>query len=107
MYSFKYDKTFQDNMSERKEAFMRILVAIISGIIIGLWKLVVDILSIFHWFYVLITGKRSKSIAEFCNVWATQNYRVIRYMTFTTNARPFPFSDVGEVLHTVDIKKKK
>lgn len=93
-------------MSERKEAWMRIVVGIISGIIIGLWKAVVEVISIFHWFYVLFTNKRNKDIAEFCNLWTTQAYRFIRYMTFTTNSRPFPFSDLGNVLHPVEMKKK-
>ena len=53
------------NMSERKkEAWMRIVVGIVSGIIIGLWKVVVEVISVFHWFYVLFSGKRSKRIAE-------------------------------------------
>jgi len=94
-------------MTERKEACMRIVVGIVSGIIIGLWKVAVEVISIFHWFYVLFTNKRSKGIAEFCNVWTTQAYRFIRYMTFTTNSRPFPFSELGNVVHTVDIKEKK
>src|SRR3989344_8146646 len=92
-------------MSERKEAFMRIVIGIVSGIIIGLWKAVVEVISIFHWFYVLFTNKRSRDIAEFCNLWTTQAYRFIRYMTFTTNSRPFPFSDLGNVLHPVEMKK--
>ncbi len=94
-------------MSERKEAWMRIVIGIISGIILGLWKLLVEVLSIFHWFYVLFKGKRSKSLADFSNVWTTQAYRYVRYMTFTTNSRPFPFSDLGDVLHPIDIKGKK
>lgn len=96
-----------NHMSERKEALMRILVGIVSGIIIGIWKLVVDLVSIFHWFYVIFTGKRNKGIAEFCNLWTTQVYRFVRYMTFTTNSRPFPFSDIGSALHPVEIKNKK
>ena len=94
-------------MSERKEAWMRIVVGIISGIIIGLWKVLVEVISIFHWIYVIFTGKRSKDIAEFCNIWTTQAYRFVRYMTFTTNSKPFPFSELGEVLHPVEIKGKK
>ena len=94
-------------MSERKEALMRILVAIVSGIIIGIWKILVELVSIFHWFYVLFTNKRNKGIAEFCNLWTTQAYRFIRYMMFTTNSRPFPFSDLGKILHPVDMKKPK
>lgn len=92
-------------MSERKEAWMRIIVGIIFGIIIGLWKVLVEAISIFHWIYVIFWGKRSKSIAEFCNLWATQAYRFLRYMTFTTNSRPFPFSDLGKVMDPVEMKK--
>ena len=94
-------------MSERKEAWMRIVIGIISGIILGLWKLLIEVLSIFHWFYVLFTGRRNRNLAEFSNVWTTQAYRFVRYMTFTTNSRPFPFSELGSVLHPIDIKSKK
>lgn len=93
-------------MSERKEAWMRIIVAIVSGIILALWKTLVIVLSIFHWIYVIFSNKRSKGIAEFCNLWATQAYRFIRYTTFTTNSRPFPFSELGEELHPVEVNKK-
>lgn len=91
-------------MSERKEAWMRIVVGIISGIILAIWKLLMEVLSIFHWIYVIFAGKRSEVIAEFANVWTTQAYRFVRYMTFTTNSRPFPFSNLGKVLHPVEMK---
>lgn len=94
-------------MSERTEALMRILVAIVSGIIMGVWKILVDFLTIFHWIYVLISGKRIKSISEFCNLWATQMYNFIRYMTFATNSRPFPFSGLAKPIMAVEIKTKK
>lgn len=94
-------------MSERKEAWMRIVIGVISGIILSLWKLLIEALGIFHWFYVLFVGKRNRSLAEFSNIWTTQTYRFVRYMTFTTNSRPFPFSELGDVLHPIDIKSKK
>ena len=94
-------------MSERTEALMRIIVAIVSGIILGLWKVAVEVVSIVHWIYVIFTGKRSKDLAEFCNLWNTQIYRFIRYMTFATNERPFPFSDLGNAMDAVDLKTKK
>ena len=94
-------------MSERTEALMRIVVGIVSGIILGLWKLLIEILAIFHWFYVLFAGKRNRSLAEFSNLWTTQAYRFIRYMTFTTNSRPFPFSDLGKALQPVEMKYQK
>lgn len=94
-------------MPERTEALMRIAVGIISGIIIGVWKILVSLIIIIHWFYVLFAGKRSKTLAEFCNLWAAQVYRLIRYMAFATNSRPFPFSELGNAMQPVDIKQQK
>ncbi|MEK6947484.1 MAG: DUF4389 domain-containing protein [Nanoarchaeota archaeon] len=94
-------------MSERKEAWMRIIVGIVSGIILSLWKTLVMALTIFHWIYVMFSGKRSGGIAEFCNLWTTQAYRFVRYMTFSTNSRPFPFSELGDAMHPVEFKTKK
>ena len=94
-------------MSERTEALMRIVVAIVSGIILGIWKIGVEIVVIIHWFYVIFSGKRSKDLAEFCNLWTTQAYRFIRYMTFATNAMPFPFSKLGNTMESVDLRTKK
>lgn len=79
-------------MSERKEALMRILVAIISGIILGVWTGLIQILALFHWIYVIITGKRIQGLAEFCEIWNTQIYTYLCYLTFVSNKkRPFPF----------------
>ena len=94
-------------MSERKEVWMRIVVGIVSGIILSVWKTLVVVLSVFHWVYAIFSNKRNKGMAEFCNIWATQAYRFLRYMTFTINQRPFPFSEMGEVIDDVEIKGKK
>ena len=79
-------------MAERTEALMRLLVGIVSGIILGLWKALIQLLAIVHWLIAIITGKRNKGIAEFCEIWNTQVYAFLTYMTFVTNKRPFPFS---------------
>lgn len=81
-------------MSERKEAWMRILVYIVSGIILGLWKALIQILVIVNWVIVMITKKRNKEIAKFCEIWNTQVYVFLKYMTFVNNKRPFPFADL-------------
>jgi len=93
-------------MTERTEAWMRVVVGIISGLIIGIWKGLIQIIAIIHWIIVLFTGKRNKDLARFCNIWNTQVYKYIRYMTMTTNERPFPFSSLGKNKDPVDMKKK-
>lgn len=83
--------------SERKEALMRIFVGIVSGIITYLWGYVNGAVSIFHWLYALILGRRSRAIAEFVEYWNTQTYRFSRYMSGVSNERPFPFTGISRI----------
>jgi len=84
-------------LSERKEAWFRIIVLIVSGIILGIWKALTQILAIINWLITIFSGKRNKQIAEFCEYWNTETYKFLRYMTFVTNIRPFPFSDMERI----------
>ena len=79
-------------MGERSEVFMRIVVAIVSGIILGVWRYFIIVLFIVNWVYTLFAGKRLKELAELSEVWNSQWYVFQRYLIFVTNKRPFPFS---------------
>ena len=79
-------------MSERKEALMRIFVAIVTGIILWVWKALIFVFVIMNWIYVLIANKRLKEFAVLSEIWNTQMYIYIRYLVFLTNTRPFPFN---------------
>ena len=78
-------------MTERTEALMRILVAIVSGIILSIWKILIQILAVIHWIITIVIGKRNKDLADFSEIWNTQVYIFLRYITFVSNKRPFPF----------------
>ena len=84
-------------LSERKEAWFRIIVAIVSGIILSVWKALISILAIVNWFIVIFSGKRNKELADFCEYWNTEIYKFVRYMTFVSNKRPFPFSSMERI----------
>ena len=81
-------------MNERGEAWFRIIVAIISGIILGVWRYFIYVLAIINWFVVIFSGKRNKDMADLCEYWNTELYKYARYLTFVSNERPFPFSNV-------------
>lgn len=83
-------------MTERTEALMRIIVLIVSGIVLGFWRGLIQVLVVIHWFIIIITGKRNKGLAEFSEIWNTQTYVFIRYMDFVTNERPFPFEPLSK-----------
>lgn len=81
-------------ISERKEAWFRIIVLVISGVILSIWQLLVKILAVVNWFIVVFSGKRNRELAIFCEYWNTEVYKFIRYLTFVSNKRPFPFSNM-------------
>jgi len=79
---------------ERGEALMRILVGIVSGVILYVWWYVVILFSIINFIYTLIVGKRMKELANMSEIWNTQFYNFIKYMSFLSNKRPFPFEQL-------------
>jgi hypothetical protein len=81
--------------SERSEVLMRIIVLVISGVILVVWKGLIQIIVVFHFIYALFSGKRDRDVAEFCEYWNRFVYSYLRYMTFNTNKRPFPFRPLG------------
>ena len=84
-------------MTERDEAFFRIIVLIISGIILGIWKGLIQILALVNWIVTIIENKRNKQLAEFCEYWNTESYKFVRYMSFVSNKRPFPFTNLERI----------
>jgi len=83
--------------TERLELLWRILIAIVTGIILGVWRYLVFVIAVVHFFIVLFTGKRSFDLADFCEYWNTETYRYIKYLTFVTNERPFPFTSLKKM----------
>lgn len=79
-------------MSERAEVLMRIIIGIVSGIILYAWMYLIGVFIIINFIWTIIAGKRIRDVAELCEVWNTQQYRFVGYMSFLTNERPFPFS---------------
>ncbi len=78
--------------SEQKEALMRIVVLIVSGIVLGVWQYLIVILAVINFIYTIFAKKRIKELAELSEIWNTQYYIFQRYMIFESNFRPFPFT---------------
>ncbi len=84
-------------INEKKEAWFRIIVAIISGVVLTVWRYLIVILSVINWFIAIFSGKRNKELALFCEYWNTESYRFRLYLTFMTNERPFPFTKMEKM----------
>tara|TARA_Y100000310_G_scaffold266366_1_gene277835 strand:+ start:516 stop:797 length:282 start_codon:yes stop_codon:yes gene_type:complete len=84
-------------LTERQEAWFRIIVLIVSGILLSVWKVLIQILAVINWFVTIFSGKRNKDMADLCEYFNTEVYKFLRYLTFVTNKRPFPFSNVEKM----------
>lgn len=89
---------------ERLEALIRIPVGIVSWIIVELWGILATILVVLSFIYTIFTGKRHKGMADFVNKFVSYMYSTLRYISFTTNQRPFPFNKLEKPIEKVDMK---
>jgi len=79
---------------ERKEAWMRIPICIVSGFILDIWGFFVFIFAIVQFILVLVEGKKNKELLDLCKNYVAQLYVFVKYVTFISNERPFPFGEV-------------
>ncbi len=77
--------------NERLEALMRIIVLIVSGVVLVVWRYLIWVLVLINFFCTIFTGKRLRDVAELSEIWNTQWYVFQRYLIFVSNRRPFPF----------------
>jgi hypothetical protein len=80
--------------NERREAWIRIPVCIVSGFILEIWGFFVSIFAIVQFIMVLVEGKKNKEFLNLCKTYVAQLYVFVKYITFISNERPFPFADL-------------
>ena len=81
--------------SERKEAWMRLLVFVVTGIILYFWGILSCVLMIINWLIMVFAGKRNQQISEFIEIWNSTMYSFIGYISGMSNNRPFPFNKLN------------
>jgi hypothetical protein len=79
-------------LSRKKIAF-RFLYTIFFVILLEILKLIIQLTVVFQYVFLFITTNHNEPLRKFSNKVAVYAYRVIRYVTLSENARPFPFSD--------------
>jgi hypothetical protein len=77
----------------RKHVVIRLLYTLLYVAIFELVKTIVLLVTLFEYFFLLVTLRHNEPARTFANQVATYGYRVMRYLTLNENQRPFPFSD--------------
>ena len=90
------DKRTETSLEEnlkRPSTWLRLLFMILFLALWGISRFVVLAVVVLQFFWVLIGGKTNARLAVFGQSLATYTYQIVRYLTFNTEERPFPFSD--------------
>jgi hypothetical protein len=77
----------------RKLVAIRLLYTLLYAAIFEVVKTIILLITLFEYFFLLVTLGHNEPARAFANRVAAYGYRVMRYLTLNENQRPFPFSD--------------
>ena len=76
-----------------KSTWLRFLFICLYSALIWLASLVGVFVVILGFFWVLFTGEVNKQLRQAGQGIASYMYQIVRYLTFNTDSRPFPFGE--------------
>ena len=79
---------------EKKEVWMRIPIFIVSGFILHVWGFFIAIFALVQFILILVENKSNKELLKMCNIYLIQLYAFVKYVTFLSDKRPFPFGEL-------------
>jgi len=82
----------------RKQVAIRLLYTLLYVAIFEVVKTIILLVTIFEYFFLLVTLRHNEPARTFANQVATYGYRLMRYLTLNDNQRPFPFSEFPAAL---------
>ena len=80
----------EENIKSRS-TWLRLLFMIVFFVLGELAGLVLLVVVVLGFFWVLFTGERNRQLQQAGQVIAGYIYEIIRYLTFNTDDKPFPF----------------
>lgn len=84
------DDAIQTHVKSRS-TWLRLFFMIVFVFVGGIARIVTGAVILLQFFWVLLTGDRNAPLLNFGQSLATFIYQVVRYLTFNTEERPFPF----------------
>lgn len=76
---------------KKGSTWLRLLFMIVMAIVYSVAEVVVGAVVVLQFFWVLFTGQRNPRLLGFGQSLATYLYEIVKYLTFNTERRPFPF----------------
>lgn len=79
-----------------KSQWSRILYMVLFAIVLYLVMMLVAVVVIVQALFTLITGKPNEDIGDFASDLSQYVHRIVAFLTYTDNRRPFPFNSWDE-----------
>lgn len=89
------NETVKQNVSNKNQWF-RILYMILFAVILYLVLMLVSVVVVVQLLFALFSGKPNQDIADFAADLSQYVYRIVAFLTYTDNRRPFPFDSWEE-----------
>lgn len=74
-----------------RSTWLRLFFMIVVAFLYGISRVVIGAVVLVQFFWVLFTGNTNAHLENFGQSLATYTYQIIRYLTFVSEERPFPF----------------
>lgn len=78
---------------KRRETWLRLLLVVLFWLIYSVAEFVLAAVVLLQFGFKLITGECNQKLLYFGESLSQFIYQVVRFMTFNTDERPFPFTD--------------
>jgi fatty acid desaturase len=80
----------KDNVKSRS-TWLRLFFMLVVLLLYAVSRVVTGAVVVLQFFWVLFTGHTNKKLEHLGQSLATYTYQIIRYLTYNTEERPFPF----------------
>jgi len=80
----------EENLKERS-TWLRLFFMLVMLILCGVASTVTGAVVLLQFFWKLFTGETNKQLEQLGQSLASYIYEIVRYLTFNTEQRPFPF----------------
>lgn len=73
--------------------WLRLVFMVLFAVLLQVVAIIMWVLVILQFFFSLITGKDNKNLREFGYSLSTYIYQILKFLTYNSEEKPFPFSD--------------
>lgn len=84
------DDSLEKNLKSRT-TWLRLIFMCIFGVLISLTGMVGTAVVVLGFLWVLFTGEVNRELRQIGQAIATYMFEIVRYLTFNTDDKPFPF----------------